>query len=110
MAVAGKIARIALVSAFSLTLFACGKKSADLPEEPDAIVETTSASSADASVVTIADAGPGGPRVYALTSPAPIFNIMEWPPRDADHASEDRKGAIRVGYLRKGDSAVVKPD
>ena len=110
MAVAGKIARIALVSGLGLTLVACGKKSGELPEEPDAIVETTSASEADASVVAIADAGPGGPRVYAIVSPAPIFNVMEWAPRDAEHASEDRKSAVRVGYLRKGDSAVVKPD
>jgi len=90
---------------------ACGKKSAPPPDADAAAtttVETTSGPIADAGNGFV-DAGPTGPRVYAIVSPAPIFNITEWPARDPSKTNDERKGAQLVGYLRKGDSAVVKP-
>ena len=57
-----------------------------------------------------ATAGPQGPRVYATASPSPVFNLSEWPAKDPSKTSADRKDAVLVGYLRKGDSAVYKGD
>lgn len=51
-----------------------------------------------------------GPRIAALASPTPIFSGTEWPPRDRTKASEERAGIIRLGYLRTGQTAAVKPD
>jgi hypothetical protein len=68
---------------------------------------TASEPSADASV-----AGDGGdwtgPKIAALESPTPIFSKMEWPAKDPSKASEDRRGTIRLGYLRKGAIMPVK--
>jgi hypothetical protein len=90
---------------------ACGKKSppSAVDDAAASIAETTSGPVADAAVAGQDDAGaPSGPRVYAIVSPAPIFNITEWPARDPSKTSDDRKAAMLVGYLRKGDSAVFK--
>ncbi len=68
---------------------------------------TASEPSADASI-----AGDGGdwtgPKIAALESPTPIFSKMEWPAKDPSKASEDRRGTIRLGYLRKGSILPVK--
>ena len=56
-----------------------------------------------------AEAGAAGPTIYALGLITPIMNEPEWAPHDPTKASDDRKGVIRLGYLRKGDKAVVKP-
>jgi hypothetical protein len=96
----------------ALLMLACGKKSVAPTADEDAaasVAETTSGPVADAAVAVQDDAGaPSGPRVYAIVSPAPIFNITEWPAHDPSKTSEDRKAAMLVGYLRKGDSAVYK--
>jgi hypothetical protein len=82
----------------------------------------TGASGADASVTSApvlvtgpsADAGPppapapDAPKVAALVSPAPIFSATEWPPKDPSRASDERLGVIRLGYLWKGQTVVVK--
>ncbi len=63
--------------------------------------------SADASVT--GDGGDWtGPKIAALESPTPIFSKMEWPAKDPSKASEDRRGTIRLGYLRKGAILPVK--
>ncbi len=49
------------------------------------------------------------PVIYALTFITPIMSEPEWAPHDPTKASDDRKGVIRLGYLRKGDKARVKP-
>ncbi len=63
--------------------------------------------SADAS--TFGDGGDWtGIKVAALESPTPIFSKMEWPAKDPSKASEDRRGTVRLGYLRKGAILPVK--
>jgi hypothetical protein len=64
-------------------------------------------------IVTIAtpDAGASAaaPLLHAVALITPVMNIPEWAPRDPSTASDERKGAERLGYLRKGDTAAVKP-
>ncbi len=55
------------------------------------------------------EAGAGGLQVAAIVSPAPVFNTTEFPPKDPEKAQEERKGAMRLGYLRKGGKVSVKP-
>jgi hypothetical protein len=49
-------------------------------------------------------------QVTGIVSPAPIFSATEFPPKDPDKAEEDRKGVVRLGYIRNGESVAVKPD
>jgi len=49
------------------------------------------------------------PMLSALASPTPVFSATEFPPKDPERATEDRKGVIRLGYLRKGARVAVKP-
>jgi hypothetical protein len=81
-------------------------------EDASAITETTSG---DAGPVTIEriDAGtsdPGGPQIAAIEQTTPIFNVTEWPAKDPSKTSEERQGAQRLGYLRRGRVVHVKPN
>ena len=61
------------------------------------------------------DAGPGAspeanaPRMFATEGITPIMSESEWAPHDPTKASDERKGVIRLGYIRKGQSVLVKP-
>jgi L,D-transpeptidase catalytic domain len=105
-------ARSAFVCALLLAASgaACGKKAppTSLDDAAASIAETTSGPVADAAVAGDDAGAPTGPRVYAIASPASIFNVTEFPARDPGKTSDDRKAAMLVGYLRKGDSAVFK--
>src|ERR1019366_8796558 len=94
-----------MLACAALLVCACGKKAPppSVDEAAAALVETTSGPLADAGIAAQNDAGPSGPRVYAIVSPAPVFNITEWPARDPSKTNDDRKSAQLVGYLRKGD-------
>ncbi len=65
-------------------------------------------------IVAIAapDAGPGAGAaslmLHALALVTPVMNEPEWPPRDPLKASDERKGTVRLGYLRKGDTVAVR--
>lgn len=48
-------------------------------------------------------------RVAAIESPTPISSRPEWPPHDPSKATDERMGVIRLGYLRKGDVVLAKP-
>ena len=50
-----------------------------------------------------------GPTLHALTFITPIMSEPEWPAHDPSKANDVRKSVFRLGYLRKGDTAVVKP-
>ncbi len=52
---------------------------------------------------------PDTPKVIAIASPTPIFSATEWPPKDPDKAQDERKGVIRLGYMRNGETVAVKP-
>jgi hypothetical protein len=104
---------LALVVASGAALSACkgdpAKGSAS--SEPDAAaggtveaIPPTAGQNVDAGATKVQ------PRIFALASPSPVFSTTEFPPRNPDKASEERQGAIRLGYLRKGASALVKPN
>ncbi len=63
--------------------------------------------------IPVPDAGAGAtgaaPMLHAISLITPVMNIPEWPPKDPSTASEERRAALRLGYLRKGDTVPVKP-
>ncbi len=48
------------------------------------------------------DAGPPSVMLHALAVITPVMNEPGWPARDPSKTSDERKGIIRLGYLRKG--------
>ncbi len=62
--------------------------------------------------IAVPDAGAGAtaaaPILHAVALITPVMNIPEWAPHDPSTASEERKGAMRLGYLRKGDTVAVE--
>jgi hypothetical protein len=100
---------LALVPAAAVALGGCKKKSADGAAaawllDPDGGGEIVAIASPDGGAAD----GAAGPMLHALALITPIMNVPEWPPRDPSTANEARKGAIRLGYLRKGDAVQVK--
>lgn len=102
-----------LLSLLALGLTACGGCKKTATDEADA--SETETTSGDGGPVTVEafDSGTGAiddtPRVAALDFTTPVFNVMEWPPKDASKTSEERAGAVRLGYLRRGSVVAVKP-
>src|SRR5262249_35805214 len=47
--------------------------------------------------------------MYATDLITAIMSEPEWAPHDPTKASDERKGVIRLGYIRKGQSVLVKP-
>jgi L,D-transpeptidase catalytic domain len=101
----------ALVAVAAASLGACKKKPADGGADaaslldPDGGGEIVTIAAPDAG----ADAGAANLTLHAVTLITPVMNLPEWPPRDPSTASDERKGAVRLGYLRKGDTIAVKP-
>ncbi|MBX3221794.1 MAG: L,D-transpeptidase [Labilithrix sp.] len=56
-----------------------------------------------------ADADGSTPRIAALDLVTPVFNMTEWPAKDPSKTTEERQGAQRLGYLRRGQVLAVKP-
>ena len=79
---------------------------ADGGDDAAPAVETVTGPGADADAPPPADAK----KVIAIASPAPIFSATEYPPKDPEKAADDRKGVMRLGYVRNGESIPVKPD
>jgi hypothetical protein len=59
--------------------------------------------------VSDAGAADAGVTLHALGFVTPVMNEPEVAPRDPSKASDERKGVVRLGYLRKGDTVAVKP-
>ena len=80
-------------------------------EEPSSTTETHAADDAGITTVESIDAGGAGKeaRVIALDLITPVFNIAEWPAKDPSKTTEERAGAVRLGYLRRNASVAVKP-
>ncbi len=53
---------------------------------------------------------PDGMFVWSTTFIAPIFSATEWPARDPQMATDERKSVVRLGYLRHGARVVAKKD
>ena len=88
-------------------------------EVPATATSTTAAttpapSSLPSFAALAADAGtpgsdtPTGPTIIATGNPTPVLSEQAWPAKDPTKASEDRKGVVRLGYLRKGQVVEVK--
>jgi len=81
--------------------------------EPDASVTETTSGDAGVVAVEVFDAGAGKnelPRVAALEATTLVMNVPEWPAKDPTKTSEERAGAQRLGYLRRGQVVAVKPN
>jgi hypothetical protein len=102
----GRIVRRLTVVALAL-IAACKGRG----EDPTGTTQTTSADDAGVTTIETIDAGAPGAkmRVIALEAITPVFNVPEWPAKDPSKTSEERAGAVRLGYLRRGSSVAVKP-
>ena len=69
----------------------------------------TSAPTVTSGAAAAADAGTDGITLWAFGIQAPIFSASEWPPKDPGKADEERRGVVRLGYLRKGEHVAVTP-
>lgn len=104
---------LGIVTSLATTAVAC-RRNESAAGDGDAPV-TTETTSADGGAVAIEriDAG-GEPRatlqIAALEQTTPIFNMTEWPAKDPSKTSEERQGAQRLGYFRRGEVIGVKPN
>jgi hypothetical protein len=100
---------------------ACTKKAPapPTPLSPSAGAEAGAGAAEGPGSVAIHDAGAAiedaslGPLIYGLYPQTPIMSDMDWPIREdarRDTRGPQRKGAVRVGYLRQGGTAVVVPE
>jgi hypothetical protein len=101
-------ARIVLATvAVASAAIGCTKKSAGAADaaglDADAGVEVVALALPDGSVES-------GATLHALGFVTPVMNEPEWAPRDPSKASDERKGVMRLGYLRKGDTVAVKSE
>ena len=97
----------ATVLVMSLALAGCAKKSAGAA---DAAALDLDAGAAAELAAPDAGAAPAGATLHALGFVTLVMNAPEWAARDPSKASEERKGVIRLGYLRKGDTVAAKPE
>jgi hypothetical protein len=98
---------VVMVGVSAATLAGCSKKSAAAGDA--ALADADAAAEVVTIVETDAGGGEGGATLHAVGFITPVMSEPEWAPRDASKASDDRKGVIRLGYLRKGDSVAAKP-
>lgn len=98
--------RAVIVGLISLVLVGCksrGAGSGDAAIDEAGVIET----------IVVPDSGAtesGGVRIAILTTPTPVFTAPEFPARDPNKASEERKGVYRLGDLRKGAQVLAKPE
>jgi hypothetical protein len=103
----GARAVLAVAVASAATLAGCAKRSAG---DVDAATANSDAG-AEIVALVVPDSGSAESRatLHALGFITPVMSEPEWAPRDPGKASDERKGVIRLGYLRKGDSVAVRP-
>jgi hypothetical protein len=105
-------AALAILAAAALALGGCKRTLADGGADGGAALPDPDGGG---EIVTIfvpeggAGANAATPMLHAVALITPVMNIPEWAPHDASRASDERKGAVRLGYLRKGDTVAVKP-
>ena len=100
-----------MLAAAAMALGGCKKKADDGVSGARALLDPDGGGEIVA--IDVPDAGAGdsakSPVLHALALITPVMNAPEWAPRDPSKSSDDRKGVIRLGYLRKGDTVAVKP-
>ncbi len=92
-----------------IPLAACKKKPADGSADAAAALDLDGAGEIVAIPVPDGGSSAAAPILHALALITPVMNMPEWAPRDPSTASDERKSAMRLGYLRKGDTVAVKP-
>lgn len=102
---------IGSVAALSSITTGCRKHDANAqPDGATSIEEII-----EAGVTEVLDAGAttgGGSdelKIAATFPVSPIYNVTEFPAKDPAKAAEERQGATRLGYLRRGELVAVKP-
>jgi hypothetical protein len=103
-------AALAMLAAAALAFVGCKHKAGD--GSPDAASLLDPDGGGEILTIAVPDAGAAGaasPILHAVSLITPVMNIPEWAPRDPATASDERKNAMRLGYLRRGDTAAVKP-
>ena len=102
---------LAMLAAAAVALAGCKKTSGDGSADAAALLDLGEGGEIVAIAAPDGGAGAGtsGPILHALGIITPVMNMPEWAPRDPATASDERKGAMRLGYLRRGDTAAVKP-
>jgi hypothetical protein len=105
------LAAASLVAVAAVGLAGCKKTSGDGRADAAALLDLGEGGEIVAIAAPDGGAGAGtsAPTLHALAIITPVMNMPEWAPRDPSTASDERKGAMRLGYLRKGDTAAVKP-
>jgi len=123
------LAFVLVVSAAAAAAVGCARAhpdpsvgDAEPAQDGGASTTTTTAAQADASASATAAASgtgdasaspapaePSGPFIIAHGIQAPIYSASEFPPKDPTKAAEERQGVIRLGYLRRGSRASIKP-
>jgi|HubBroStandDraft_4_1064222.scaffolds.fasta_scaffold02455_5 hypothetical protein len=103
-------AGLAVIALLPVTLGGCKKTAADTSADAaradvDSGGEIVAIVAADAG----ADAGAATLILHALALITPVMNEPEWPARDPSKTSDERKDAVRLGYLRQGDTVAVRP-
>jgi hypothetical protein len=102
----------------ALSLAACTKKAdtpplpSTPPTTPEAGAQTASATAGIHDAGAIVDAAPG-PMIAGLFPQSPIMSDMDWPVRereDGRRPNAERKGAVRIGYIRQGGLVAVVPE
>ncbi len=104
-------AALAMLAAGAVALSACRKGSPDASADAAALLDPDGGGEIVAIAVPDGGGGDAGssPILHALALITPIMNVPEWAPRDPSKASDERKIAVRLGYLRKGDTVAVRP-
>jgi L,D-transpeptidase catalytic domain len=105
------IVALATLGAAAVAFGGCKKKSADGSTHREAALDLDGGGE----IVAIAApdggarAGTANPILHALALITPVMSVPEWAPHNPSTASDERKSALRLGYLRKGDTVAVKP-
>jgi L,D-transpeptidase catalytic domain len=102
---------LAMLVAAAVALGGCKKKAPDGAAGAAALLDPDGGGEIVA--IALPDGGSGAgvaaPILHAIALITPVMNVPEWAPRDPSTASDERKAAMRLGYLRKGDTVAVKP-
>ncbi len=98
-------AALATVAVASAALAGCSKRSAGTLQ---AATLNSDAGAAAEMVAPDSGAPEAGATLRALGFVTLVMSEPEWAARDPSKASEERKGVIRLGYLREGDSVAAK--
>ena len=103
-------AAVALTVVLPATLGGCKRRTGDGSADAGAVADLEGGGEIVAIAMPDAGASAGAASVmlHALALVTPVLNEPEWPARDPSKTSDERKSAMRLGYLRKGDAVAAR--